>query len=266
MESELFHSGPMMTFVGLTLGGLALFSVLTTIEYLVFFRLARDRFHPGYRSNWPENLKAARVSIESVLGNALLLTPVHLAIAAGYSDIYFDVSEHGWAWLITSVALMLVLSETAIYWIHRWLHTEAGWRLHRRHHQFRENTPWVSLAFHPLDAFAQALPHHLCVFLFPVHGYVYLLSIALVSCWTFSIHDRVSWVGWKGINYTAHHSLHHWYGDYNYGQFFTLWDRLMGTYRDPDDARGDIPAALNPRPVLRRSLPGDKPGRGRARA
>ncbi len=33
---------------------------------------------------------------------------------------------------------------------------------------------------------------------------------------------------------SGHHTLHHWFYHYNYGQFFTFWDRMMGTWRDPE--------------------------------
>jgi lathosterol oxidase len=41
-------------------------------------------------------------------------------------------------------------------------------------------------------------------------------------------------VRWRGINNTSHHTVHHWFQKYNLGQFFTLWDRIGGTYRSPD--------------------------------
>lgn len=37
------------------------------------------------------------------------------------------------------------------------------------------------------------------------------------------------------INGSACHTLHHLYFNYNYGQFFTLWDRIGGSYRVPPD-------------------------------
>jgi lathosterol oxidase len=36
------------------------------------------------------------------------------------------------------------------------------------------------------------------------------------------------------INGSACHTYHHLYFNYNYGQFTTLWDRLGGSYREPD--------------------------------
>ncbi|CAF5143405.1 unnamed protein product, partial [Rotaria sp. Silwood1] len=35
------------------------------------------------------------------------------------------------------------------------------------------------------------------------------------------------------INGAAHHNDHHQYYDCNYGQFITLWDRLMNTFHSP---------------------------------
>lgn len=37
------------------------------------------------------------------------------------------------------------------------------------------------------------------------------------------------------INGAACHTMHHLYFNYNYGQFTTLWDRLGGSYREPND-------------------------------
>lgn len=38
------------------------------------------------------------------------------------------------------------------------------------------------------------------------------------------------------VNGTACHTVHHLYFNYNYGQFTTLWDRIGGSYRRPDDS------------------------------
>jgi lathosterol oxidase len=35
------------------------------------------------------------------------------------------------------------------------------------------------------------------------------------------------------INTTAHHTVHHLYFNYNYGQYFTFWDKLGGSHRQP---------------------------------
>ena len=37
------------------------------------------------------------------------------------------------------------------------------------------------------------------------------------------------------INGAACHTMHHLYFRYNYGQYTTLWDRLGGSYRKPNE-------------------------------
>ena len=37
------------------------------------------------------------------------------------------------------------------------------------------------------------------------------------------------------INGAACHTMHHLYFNFNYGQFTTLWDRMGGSYRKPND-------------------------------
>jgi Delta7-sterol 5-desaturase len=238
---------PVNQFVALVIGGLTMYFTLSGLSYLIFFVWGKKRFHPTYVVDEPAVRSAQKWGVYGILGNAVLTMPFHWAIANGYSQVYWDVGEHGWPWMVISLVLYLAFTETCIYWIHRWLHGDFLYNhLHKHHHEWRVTTSWVSMAFHPLDSFAQALPHHLAVFLFPVHGGTYLFMVAFVSLWSVIIHDRVSLVRWNWINYTGHHTLHHWYYDYNYGQFFTFWDRLMGTWRDPEVAEksGEVPEGV----------------------
>jgi lathosterol oxidase len=43
------------------------------------------------------------------------------------------------------------------------------------------------------------------------------------------------------VNGSAHHTDHHMLYNYNYGQFFTLWDRIGGSFRTPDAFNGQAP-------------------------
>lgn len=42
------------------------------------------------------------------------------------------------------------------------------------------------------------------------------------------------------VNGAAHHVLHHLYFNYNYGQYFTIWDKIGGSYRKPGVEQFDI--------------------------
>ena len=77
---------------------------------------------------------------------------------------------------------------------------------------------YVNLAFHP----QYFVFSNFCQVMF-----------GIVNFWTVSIHDGVHIVPGSIINGTAHHNEHHEHFVVNYGQFFTFWDRVCGTYLLP---------------------------------
>ena len=74
--------------------------------------------------------------------------------------------------------------------------------------------------------------------------WVYLVSLSFGYIWAVAIHDRVSFVRWGLVNNTGRHTLHHWYYDYNFGQYTTIWDRLCGTHKSPFEGCEDVPAGV----------------------
>ncbi len=225
---------PLNIFLTIWGSGTLFFLVASSASYAFFFIWQRARFHPDYVADRATLRMAVKWGFFNILGNAVLTAPFHLLIAYGHSQIYFRVSDHPWWTIPLSIVGLLAVTETLIYWAHRMLHVSPLYEwLHEPHHRYQRPMSWAGLAFHPVDSFLQALPHHLCVFLFPVHVGVYLTFVTFVTLWAVMIHDRVSVVRWPVINYTGHHSIHHRDFAHNYGQFFTLWDRLGGTWRDP---------------------------------
>lgn len=239
------------SFASLFVGGLLFYVVTAGSSYLYYWRLRVERFFPPEqrrKHEWAEVKKEWLWSFYNVLGNAAMTAPLYALIVSGRSKVYFDVAEHGIPYLLFSSALLLVLTELLVYWAHRLLHLPALYtRLHVYHHQFRTPSPWTSMAFHPLDSFMQAAPHHLCAFLFPMHVGVYFSAIMFLQVWSTLIHDRVSWTRTPLLNYTAHHTAHHRFNGYNYGQFFTICDRAFGTYKSPVGVVYDGSQAALPR-------------------
>ena len=127
------------------------------------------------------------------------------------------------------------------YWIHRLLHHSAIYKsLHAIHHRSRAVTPFTGFAFHPLDAFLQAVPVFTSCFFIPLPIDLVLAHGLVTSLWAISIHDNVNAVPFKGILYAGSHSIHHfaWGENYNYGKFTSVCDRLYGSYCDPEQITG----------------------------
>jgi lathosterol oxidase len=220
------------------LSGLTFYAIVVQFSYYYYFVRHRGRYVPDYRES-PDEMRQARLwTIRNLVGNTLLVLPIQLLIVFGWSKLYIDVGTYGWPYLLVSSIGALAFAETAIYWLHRMLHVRPlySW-LHAVHHRFREPTSMTSYAFNPVDSFIQSLPYHVYVFLVPTNVWVYLSLWTFSALWTIMIHDRVRWSPdclSSILNHTGCHTAHHWFYRHNYGNYFTFWDKLCGTYFDPD--------------------------------
>ncbi|MEJ7730297.1 MAG: sterol desaturase family protein [Polyangiaceae bacterium] len=149
------------------------------------------------------------------------------------APLYFEVARHGWAYTLASTVLLFVLIDAQAYWVHRAFHFRPLFRLiHHWHHRYVATSPFVVTAMHPLEFLTFQAISLLPLFLVPFH---YLSAIAvLVYILVFNIIDHsgvrlASRLPWQAA--TAFHDDHHAHFHVNFGQCFTLWDRLHGTLR-----------------------------------
>ena len=218
--------------------GLTFYFVFVQFSYYYYFVRHRSRYVPDYRTSAEEIRQARLWSVRNIIGNAVLIYPIQLLIVFGWSRLYFGLDDRGWFYLVACFVGAIIFAETAIYWLHRALHVRPfyGW-LHAVHHEFREPTSLAAYAFNPLDSFLQSLPYHVYVFIVPTNAWIYFGMWLFSSIWTMMIHDRVRLLpdSLSGIiNHTGCHTAHHWFYRHNYGNYFTFWDRVCGTYFDPD--------------------------------
>lgn len=168
---------------------------------------------------------------------ALLTTPVFLAEVRGYSRLYDSPVDGPGTWYTwCQIPFFLIFTDFCIYFIHRGLHHPSIYKhMHKAHHKWIMPSPYASVAFHPVDGFLQSVPYHLYPFLFPLQKFTYLALYLFVQIWTVLIHDGEYVANGTILNGAACHTMHHLYFNYNYGQYTTLWDRLLGSYRKPNE-------------------------------
>lgn len=222
------------TFV--TIGGIFLVLIPDTIMYHFFFDktlMKHKRFLPN--QIWLE----IATTLKSIPVMAFLTALIFVPELHGYSKLYTNVNDHPWGWWLIALTIpnFLFFTDFGIYWIHRWLHHPLLYGpIHKLHHKWVICTPFASHAFHPVDGWLQSLPYHIYPFIFPLNKYLYFVLFILVNFWTVSIHDGIYKVpGFLRpiVNGSAHHTDHHTDFNYNYGQYFTLWDRVGGSFKDP---------------------------------
>lgn len=227
-------------FLIMTFGGSAGYLIPATLSYFFVYdhRIMEHKFFLKNQIRLEITVALSSVPFMAIPTVALFVAEIH-----GYSRLYDDVEEYGTWFLLVSFFTFLMFTDFCIYWIHRWLHHPLLYGpLHKLHHKWKVPSPYASHAFHPVDGFLQSLPYHIYPFLFPLHKGLYLGLFIFVNFWTVSIHDgdyRVPNFLRPIINGSAHHTDHHLYFTCNLGEYFTFWDRLWGTFKEPTAYHGD---------------------------
>jgi len=215
------------------IGGFLFYFSFATLSYWYFFRHNKSKYYP---TTLPEDIThqiqtEISIAMKSFPLMALCFSPFTFGVTRSWSKMYYSISDYGWGYLIFSVILFLFITDFMIYYIHRGLH--IGWfynNIHKQHHTYQYTTPFSSHAFHWGDGWAQGVPYYIFVYIFPFHWLLWICMFFFVNCWTVLIHDQVDFLGHSFIQSTGHHTIHHTSFKYNYGQYFTFWDKFNGTY------------------------------------
>jgi sterol desaturase/sphingolipid hydroxylase (fatty acid hydroxylase superfamily) len=144
--------------------------------------------------------------------------------------------------------LFYLLEDFGLYWVHRLMHTKQFWRTHKWHHHPNYLYWLAGIRF--------SIPH------------IFLFSFALVAArpilenlpgWVFQliaiehifrnnwVHMNVawksSWLEWLVVTpryHQIHHSSEPEHYSNNLGSLLTVWDRMFGTYCDPDGVKNEL--------------------------
>ncbi|KAI8065437.1 hypothetical protein BC940DRAFT_304080 [Gongronella butleri] len=220
-------------FILVTLGGWFFYLATACFSYCFIFDHDMMK-HPKFLKN--QVRLEVTCAVTSIPGFSILTVPWFLGEVNGYSLLYANAPQttYEWIYAIASLPAFLFFTDMGIYWIHRFLHHPLLYKpLHKLHHKWIVPTPFASHAFHPLDGYLQSVPYHLYAYLVPMYKWSYIFMFVFVNVWTVLIHDGNFFLHSDFINTTAHHTVHHLYFNYNYGQYFTFWDKLGGSHRRP---------------------------------
>jgi sterol desaturase/sphingolipid hydroxylase (fatty acid hydroxylase superfamily) len=156
----------------------------------------------------------------------------------GAISIDAQVSERGWGYFAFNLSALIVLHDAWFYWTHRLIHDPRLFRrFHRTHHKSHNPSPWAAYSFDVGEAFINALYLPIALSFLPSSG---------VAVFSFLIHmilrNAIGHCGyelfpsWRNgrpvfdwLTTVTHHDLHHTQAGWNYGLYFTWWDRLLGT-------------------------------------
>ena len=173
------------------------------------------------------------IGVFAVLTGILLIF-----VEKGHTKVYHNLSAFGVGYLIVSVLLAILLHDTFFYWIHRLMNWKPLFKsVHARHHLSKTPTPWACFSFSPLEALIQFPIYPIMLFLLPLHPIAiafFLFNNILHNTLGHAGHEFLptAYGKHKVLRYfltPTHHDLHHSNCKYNFGIYFSFWDRLMGT-------------------------------------
>ena len=156
----------------------------------------------------------------------------------GYTKLYTDINKFSLWYLPVSLIFSMLIHETYYYWLHRWMHRPKVFKiLHKVHHDSNTTSAWTAFSFHPMEGLLQAIILPLTIMIIPMHLYVLILQLTLMTFSSVINHLEIEtypanfhkhFIG-KWLIGATHHSLHHKQFRYNYGLYFTFWDKLKKT-------------------------------------
>ncbi len=162
----------------------------------------------------------------------------------------FD-SWHGFVWQLPPImvaGLFLVLSDFLVYWAHRSMHSRMLWQVHAWHHSAEHVYFIAGLRGSLQDTLILFTPYAVAYVVFPLDGTgMLLITLLIVASINPFIHSNLRIPFPSSIEkvfvtprfHFVHHSANRTFGNSNYGQLFTVWDRLFGTFTDPDRVPSD---------------------------
>lgn len=208
------------------------------LAYVIFYRKWKHRKVVPRLPAGSEIRREMLFSAISVVIFATVGALTILAVKQGWTQMYRNRDAYPEAWFWGSIACAIILHDTWFYWTHRLMHHKKLFKhFHRVHHLSHNPSPWAAYAFDPPEAVMQALIFPLVAFIMPIHPYAFALfmiwqiTFNIVGHTGFEIYPKWlmdSWLG-KILNTPTNHAMHHEKLRGNYGLYFNIWDRIMGT-------------------------------------
>lgn len=219
--------------------------IVAGIAFLLFYVILKTSWQhkkiqlkfPGRTDYWREiGYSSFTIFLFALIPYFIVFNPA----VRPYTQLYPAIADRGWFYYVALYPVLFFVHDAYFYWIHRFMHHPRLFKwFHLVHHRSTNPSPWAAYAFHPFEAMLEVGIFALFLFLFPIHR-THLMIFFLLSI-LYNVYGHLGWelypkgfhktrVG-RWINTSVAHNQHHKYFTGNYGLYFLIWDRWMGTLR-----------------------------------
>lgn len=245
---------------------LALLAAIYAATVLLYFAL-------GFGITWlnernPERRIQKHRRGEKRRAAEIRLSMASILVTSASVAIGLFVQYKGWTWTpwafswwtaVPLFVLCMILFDAWFYFAHRLLHTKPFYKYHAEHHRSVAPTVWSNDSIGLVDTALSQGFYAVVVFFVPFPPVILLAHRAF---------DHINGtIGHAGFEYfasrtarypspllcTTYHDQHHSEFRYNYANYFSFWDRIMGTISPTYDRR--VEDFEKQAPALSLSLP-----------
>ncbi|HMP44749.1 MAG TPA: sterol desaturase family protein [Sphingopyxis sp.] len=215
---------------------------------VVFVFMAIEIWLSGQPKSWSNTARSLFYRTVQMLCQAAIAYLVAATITRTFFGPVITIQPfdgHPVAFLLSTAAVTLVamiVHDFATYWAHRFEHRiKPLWRFHSVHHSVTDLDAANSYA-HPMDQVVAILCIGLIGSLVNFTYENFLIITAVKTVHEIFIHTRAPihfgplrrWLVDNRYHH-FHHSIHYKHYNRNFGEYFTIWDRVFGTCYIPAD-------------------------------
>ncbi len=216
----------------------AIYAAMLTVYFA--FGLVAERYAARFpdRKIQPERdgmkRKKAEIlnSLPALAMSSFLLGTGYFAQTQGWTTAPADL---GFGSFVLGFVVSLILFDAWFYFGHRLLHWGPMYRFHALHHKSVAPTVWSNDSSGVVDTFIEHSFYLVVWFILPAPA---------LAIFALRLFDQISgMIGHSGFEFfasptsrrpwpficTTFHDLHHSKFNYNYGNIFSIWDRMLGT-------------------------------------
>jgi sterol desaturase/sphingolipid hydroxylase (fatty acid hydroxylase superfamily) len=147
--------------------------------------------------------------------------------------------------LIVQVGIAFVIMDLSTYVVHRLFHAYRWlWLMHSVHHSDAQVDVSTSIRHHPVEVAIDVAFKLALYLLLGLPLWIEAARTLLINPLSMAQHANIAYPAWierplrwflvTPAMHRVHHLPHEAATNSNYGQCFSFWDRLFGTYRAPD--------------------------------
>ncbi len=230
------------TFLLLWAGAYGVLLLLYAVPGLVIERIARR--HPERRiqdRKASDRRRDIRQSVVSLATIALYVSGGLFFQLKGWT--LFTIHQTSPVAILVGILVSVLAYDTWFYWFHRLMHTKRFYRFHARHHRAVTPTTWSCNNDSLVGTFFEQGYFFFAAVLLPIPAVVLIAHKAFDQVTGMISHCGYEFFAspsarapWPMLC-TTFHDQHHSNFRVNFGNTFSLWDRLMGTLHPAYDEK-----------------------------